>query len=273
MQTLYGDLIAKSLRDGVDWDSIHVSESIGPSDVLKLAVDQSRAHIIQTKNPFFAHDLNTAALVSTHNSALSEFPVSAILAPENYGQKSNGELTIFEQSFVASGEKAQILQNVEATLGQHSIPGSLTADIVLMADELITNALFNAPFVDLENTQPGAAREDEIATAPEKSARLFMGLDKNRVVVGCKDLFGTLNANKLFTRIKNCYDTSVGDNINLTGAGGAGIGSYLIFNSSASYFAEVKIGSHTTICCTAPLRMSSRARLSIAKNLHCLSYK
>jgi len=82
-----------------------------------------------------------------------------------------------------------------------------------------------------------------------------------------------LSVNKLFKRIKNCYDTSVGDNINYSGAGGAGIGSYLIFNSSASYFAEVKVQSHTIVCCTVPLGMSSRARLNIAKNLHFFSHK
>ena len=273
MNTLYGDLIAEALRDGMDWERVHITDSVSPAEVLGLAVGSQCAHVVQTKNPFFANDLNSVALLAAQPSALVQFPAAAILAPANCDEKTNAGLTIFDQAFRASREKSQLLQNVEATLEQRSISGSLIADVIVIADELVTNAMFNAPFVDLENTKPGAERKESIEMADGKSARLFLGADQNRLVVGCMDLFGTLNVNKLFKRIKNCYDTTLGDNINFSGSGGAGIGLYMVFNSSASYFAEVKVGSYTIICCTVPLRMSSRARLNIAKNLHCISYK
>ena len=224
MKTLYGDLIAETLREGMDWERVHVTESVGPAEVLGIAVDNPCAHVVQTKNPFFSNDLNAVALLAAQPEALEHLPAASILAPASCDEKTNAELLIFDQTFHASREKVQILQNVEATLERRSVSGSLIADIVVIADELATNAMFNAPFVDLENTKSGAERKEDVEMADGKSARLFLGADQNRIMVGCMDLFGTLNVNKLFRRIKNCYDTSVGDNINFSGSGGASSG-------------------------------------------------
>ncbi len=274
METLYGNLILEPLRGSVNWQRICVVESEIPSEVFRLALNYDSAHVVQTKNPYFANDLNTAALFAKDKDAFSRAPLSAILAPDRCDEKSETELKIFEQTFTSSIEKPQILINAESALNGLSIAGSLIADIIVIVDEMITNAVYNAPFVDLQNTNSGPRhRQNEVHMPSGKSARIFIGADKDRIAIGCKDLYGTLNVSKLFARIKNCYDTSVGDNINFSGAGGAGIGSYMIFNSSASYFAEVKIETHTIVCCTVPIRMSSRGRQKIVKNLHFSTYK
>ena len=73
---------------------------------------------------------------------------------------------------------------------------------------------------------------------------------------------------KLFKKIKSCYDTSVAANMNMSGGGGAGIGSFMVFNSAASYYAMVEAGQCTLVCCSVPLKMSSKARALLPKNLH-----
>ena len=141
-------------------------------------------------------------------------------------------------------------------------------DILLCSDEVITNSIYNAPFVDQHNNFSGPTRDfSKVQIDPDKKARFFIGADPDRVIIGCRDQYGTLNPDKLIDRIKRCYESNPGEVMNF-GQGGAGIGSFLIFDSCVSMYIAVDAGQSTTICCAFPLGLSATKRSLVPKNLH-----
>ncbi len=266
---IYENLVSEELRPHLNWDRIAICEEASPQDVISMAISSQYTHICQPAHPYFAADLNSAAQMLADPDKFSSFPISAILSPGQLSLEAEAKHTLFARSFSQIREKPHIIEGIKESLAQHTISKSILTDVLSIADELVTNAVFNAPFVDLGNTLPGASRDDlTVKMDSGKCGQIFLGADTTRLVIGCRDPYGTLNLMKLFERVKKCYDISVGEAMNKTGAGGAGIGSFMVFVSAASYYALVSEGTCTMICCVLPLKMSGRMRAELPKNLH-----
>lgn len=265
----YESLVDASLTKSLDWQKILICDGLSPSEVLNLALQTDFKHICQTSHATFANDLNTAAYLSDEKNRFLDFPVTTILSPSSISRENEKRLLTFEFTFNAAIQKSEILRGFDYTLRKLKVSNSVLTDAIIIADELVTNAVFNAPFVDASNSRSGLSRDmREAKMHVGKSARIFLGSDESRIVIGCKDPYGSLNVNKFFERIKRCYDTGVARNMNMTGGAGAGIGSFMIFNACDSFYVFVEQGKSTMVCCTLPLKMSSRKRDVLPKNLH-----
>jgi hypothetical protein len=270
----YLSLIDEKWRDQAQLDKLLVCDRTLPSAALGIALTQDVLHICQSENPYFEKDLNSSAMLLNDASAFAHFPAASILCPQDANSKKEESLLLMDFSFDRVSQKPELLKKLESTLAGTTASSSIRADILLIADELSTNAIYNAPFVDLDNTAPGASREDQSVKMQDgRSARFFIAADDTRFVVGCYDPYGTLNLNKMLGRIKDCYDSGVSANIRMAGNGGAGIGSFMVFNSAASYYVGVSVGQYTMVCCTLPIKMSNRARQDMPKNLHFIKNK
>lgn len=268
----YANLVALPHRDIMSWNKIVVGEKMKPSEVLNFCINKKKLHVIQESSPYFENEVPTAATMLCESTKFFSHPVSSILKPESACSRTENKLTLLSIDFEAAIQKVDVLDLVERALVDKQVTTSIRSDAVVVSDELITNAIFNAPFVDLDNNQPGARRGDATVRMHEgKNGRLFIGVDNEKIVVGCSDPYGTLNVSKLLARIQSCYDTSVAANIRMTGGGGAGIGSFMMFNAAASFYLAVNQYKQTVVACVLPLRMSSRARLQISKNLHVIN--
>jgi hypothetical protein len=244
-------------------------DNVSKSDILKMAITGGMTNICQTSNTFYASDFESAKLISAHPRIFFKHPVASIFNPENANAKSDEKHIFYKHTFSAARQKAGVLDEIDAALDSRDVSPSIKADILIVADELFTNAVFNAPFVDLENSASGASREDQSVKMHDgKFAEIFLATDNTRIVVGCRDPYGSLNLMKLLQRIKKCYDTSVAENMNMSQRGGAGIGAFMVFDASTSFFGAVDVGVETLICSVFPTKMSSRTRLSMPKNLH-----
>lgn len=164
------------------------------------------------------------------------------------------------------------MEGVTKPMESKGLSQTLIEDVVCVADELFTNAVYNAPFVDKRtHLNPGISRSEmEIHLEADKPVRLFLAHDESRMVLGCKDPFGTLNLVKYFNTIKATYLRGPAATMNF-GPGGAGLGSYLIFNAGSSLYFGVSPGNVTIICCVIPLGMSYRKRAEMPKHLHWIS--
>jgi hypothetical protein len=270
----YLDLIDEKWRNDSALDKLVVCDSARPSAALEMLMNQNILHICQSDNPYFEQDLNSSAMLLNDVDSFARFPASSILCPRELSEQKENSLILMDYRFDRVSQKQEILSKLESTLAGTGASSSIRADILLIADELSTNAIFNAPFVDLENTSPGASRDDQsIKMNDGRTARFFIAADDSRFVVGCCDPYGTLNINKMLSRIKDCYDAGVSANIRMAGNGGAGIGSFMVFNSAASYYVGVAVGEYTMVCCTLPIKMSNRARQEMPKNLHLIKKK
>lgn len=250
-------------------NTILITEEKEPDQVIELAVTRKIRHVLQQESFEFEKELNAAATMIKEGPKMLEMPLSSILKPDLRSWNQEQGLTLLDIEFDKAIHKRDILNKVEVELQNCSKSQSFIADALSLSDELITNAIFNAPYVDAENSRSGICRsKDHVSMEDNKKGRFLVGSDSQRVVIGCLDPYGSLNLNNLFIRIMNCYQQGVAQNINMDGEGGAGIGSYMIYNLCSSFYAIVEKGNATMICCCLPLKMSSSKRAELPKNLH-----
>lgn len=244
---------------------------VDETTILSHVLDSQLAHVCHEQNVNFEEELHTSALMLTSPELFFEKPLTSILMPDKVRQLDDSKFEIWATSFHKISEKVDVISEIRSLIEERLGYQTIASDIGLIADELFTNAIFNAPYVDQKTyLNPGLSRSDSNTAMPEPNrGRVFIGLEGKRLVVGVKDPFGTLNISKLFKRIKNCHDNGVAENIN-TGPGGAGIGSYLVYQASTSYYAAVNEGEATILCCSIPLEMSGRKRQQLPKNIHCI---
>jgi hypothetical protein len=198
-----------------------------------------------------------------------KFPIATILTPEELSRESEHALIALERNFDSSSQKHDVLTAMTNAMQTRAFPQTVIDDVVAISDELYTNAIFNAPFVD-KNTykNPGISRtSSEVKLTGGKFARMFLAHDENRLVVGCEDPFGTLDLERFLQKVRSTYQRGPAASINF-GPGGAGIGSYIIFNAGSSLYFGVNPGVASLICCVIPLGMSNRKRMQLDKHLH-----
>jgi hypothetical protein len=199
------------------------------------------------------------------------FPVSCIFGLETPSLETEKSLAEFAVQIDTPQKKAEILEKIVEFVNRLRSPPSLVYDISIVADELISNALYNAPYVDETNSYSGPNRQSaSISVDPDKKPEVIAGTDGTRIVVGVRDHYGRLNAEKLVRRIRDCYENNLKDQISY-GEGGAGIGSFMIFYSSVGMYIAVEKGRSTTIFCAFPIGLSAGKRSSIPKNIHILT--
>jgi len=138
---------------------------------------------------------------------------------------------------------------------------SLMEETLACIDEIITNAIFNAPF-----SAPVDRQVKDLLLPNGDFVELGVANSADEVFVMCVDPYGTLKVDEYLRKILNCYKNGVGESINY-GAGGAGIGSYIVFDSSSSMIVGVKSKQKTIVGCKFPKNLSSKKRKTSSKNL------
>ena len=261
---------SENLLVGTDYRRhILASEDLSPEEVIQHSVTCGLSQICQTNGPAFETELNTSSIMLNDPQKFIDCPVSSILSPKSASKATESRLTQFSATFQKASEKIGHLDAFRFHLIQAGRSESLVSDASLAADEMFTNAIFNAPFVDLKtHHNPGIDRADaSIQMNSDRSARLFMGHLNDRLVVGCSDPYGSLDVARLLARIQDCCLRGVSNTIRL-GAGGAGIGSYLVYNTGSAYYVGVQHGRATVVCSAIQWQWSSRKRSEALKNLH-----
>lgn len=249
---------------------IGVASDKEPTQLLELAIAQDLEQICQVSSLNLERELNTSASMLMDPKSFISFPLSTIFAPLHVNQSTETEIRQFRFQFSKASQKNDALHGLGDYLSQNIKVESLIQDIRAIADELFTNAVFNAPFAGSGSHPSFAKDRTDLSIEMPKGfeGELFAGVRDNQVVIGCRDPFGTLRVQNLLKRILLCYKQGVADSIMMEGKGGAGIGSYMVYHSTASYYVGVMRGFSTVVCCSLPTNMSSRKRGQIAKNIH-----
>jgi hypothetical protein len=216
----------------------------------------------------FDQEVESANCFLKSDSNYLNFPASTILTPQKLTMANEHQLKLYEKVFDDSNQKNDVLSGFTNAMQAKAIPKTLQDDAISVVDELFTNALFNAPFVDIHtHKNPGMSRQGHIKLTDGKRCRVFLAQESNRLVVGCHDPYGSLELYAYMKRIRATYQNGAGATMNF-GAGGAGLGSYIIFNAGSSLYFAVWPGQATVLCCVIPLGISNRRRSELVKHLH-----
>ncbi len=245
-------------------ETILICEKAAPEEVLRYALERNISQIVQETSPHHEIEVKSSMAMMDAPASFFDFPLATILTPDKVTVQSEKTLRQLEIPFFKSDEKEAILDSIGEYMRTLAGSGTLESDVRLVADELFTNAIFNAGF----QTIPGGAnRADSIILDQKQTCRLLVGSKDDRLVVVCEDLFGTLNILKLLNRIRKCYEEGAHNSITWDQPG-AGIGSYLVFKSCMSVYYAVQENERTMVACVFPLRKGMRARSEIGKGVH-----
>lgn len=256
-------------NDNVDSFCIGVSENLPPQDILRLATEHKFGHICQKQGLEFKKEVITSENLIHAPESFFEFPVASIFSPNDLSRKAEMRSVAAKANFNSSHKKRGILELFTKAMESIGVSQTINEDVISVADEMYTNAIFNAPFVNQKSTfNPGVDRsEDEIILEKGKEGVLTLAHDENRLMVCCEDPFGSLNLDGYLNKIKATYDHGAAESMNF-GPGGAGIGSYIIFNTCASFYVGVKSGRASIVATVLPLGLSNRKRALMPKHLH-----
>jgi hypothetical protein len=236
--------------------TIGVVEAMHASDVVRLAHVSNFSHIVQKDGLAFDHELKTAQTMTENIEQFLREPLTVILGP--HGDEPRPAMHVANP---VTEKKTATLEKFEEFL--KSIKGArrIREQAILVADELYTNAMKTGhPHQKMSTAQ----------VAREGTVEFFAEHDGTRLVMGCRDSFGELGFSQVLTRITHCFDKGVVHSIN-QGEGGAGIGSFMVFNTCISYYCGVEKGRATVVCVALPLGVSDAELASLPKNIHLVS--
>jgi hypothetical protein len=257
------------LKGPAEAECIGLSDQLTPEEILRYGTDFKIRHICQRQGLNFESAMKNAHVMLANPEDYFRFPCSTILRPDAVGEEAEKQVKLFDFKFTMSDQKTEALNEIINLMTSSAAGQTVIEDVVSVGDELFTNALYNAPFVDaVTGHNPGVSRHDtDIRLEDGKHGRLFLAMNESLLVVGCEDPYGSLNIDRYMRKIQATYSRGPAATMNF-GPGGAGIGSYIMFNAGASLFFGVKPKQMTTLCCAIPLGMSYRKRVVLPKHLH-----
>ena len=242
-----------------DDNSIGVGDSMQPSDLLDHAIEHEFSQIVQKPSPKLDREIDCSVVMLSDKDRFLNFPLSTILSPKEASPEKEAELTKFEYRFDRPMQKYEMLQKLDQVVSPVFKSKLVMNDAILVADEFFTNAVFNAP---------GTSRDAPLADVQKvRPGRVFAGHDDLHVIIGCEDQYGSLDPRKLLKRIRECVKHGVADALNF-GYGGAGIGTFMIFDACVGLYLGVDKGKRTVIAAALPIRGSYRQRVGTPKTLH-----
>lgn len=127
--------------------------------------------------------------------------------------------------------------------GRHELSDRVASAVLEVAEELVMNALYDAPFEAgyLKNAVP---RSENIDLPDEHACEISYGIERDEVFVRLRDTFGAFTRSRLVEVLARCSATSV--ELDET-RGGAGLGLWRIFSVASTVSLTVIEGQLTDI--------------------------
>jgi hypothetical protein len=136
-----------------------------------------------------------------------------------------------------------------------------------VADELITNAIYNAPrTADGEPKYARLSRREPVTLADDEVGQLEFACDGDYIAIAQIDPFGALTQDTVVSYLNRCLVK--GPEQLSEASGGAGIGLYRVFQSLSKFIINVDPGKRTEVICLLDLRLTMKRFRQAAKSFH-----
>lgn len=226
------------------------------SEVIRLMLEEKVSHIVQKDGPNFDAELKAAQTMRASPLSLLDNPLETICGP------LNGNELVFNRQSSYDEKKSVTLTGFEEFLSTVKGVRGVRDQALMIADELYTNGAKNG-------WDPPRLSKDSKPVRPG-TVEFFARACGDRLVFGCRDTYGQLGFDQVLLRIRRCFEEGIAQSIS-QGKGGAGIGSFMVFNACVSYYASVEKGKRTVVCVSLPLGLKQGDMGSIPKNIHLVS--
>jgi hypothetical protein len=136
-----------------------------------------------------------------------------------------------------------------------------------VADELITNAIYNAPRTkEGEPKYQRRSRREPVELADNEVGHLEFACDGDYIAISQIDPFGALTQDTVVSYLNRCLvkgPEQISD-----ASGGAGIGLYRVFQSLSKFIINVDPGKRTEVICLLDLRLTMKRFRQSPKSFH-----
>ncbi len=163
--------------------------------------------------------------------------------------------------------KADYVREVSAYAERLGCSERVVENIETVVDELVTNAIYNAPR-DAEGNAKYAklSRRETVVLEDHEVGKLEFACDGNYIGMSQVDPFGALTQDTIVTYLNRCL---VKSEAQLSDAsGGAGLGLYRIFSSLSKFVVNIDPGKRTEVITLIDLRLSMKQFRQLPKSFH-----
>lgn len=224
-------------------------------------------HCVQRARPDFMNQMIASCLMTLRPAAFSKDPIPFFLTgfvdAKATLEKADRNLVM---EFQRSSEKGGILDKLRVFLEQNPRLSGIADIAIQVADELITNAFFNAP-AKKSGERPFQAlkRSTDVGLPDSKKPKFFSCYSDTLLVVGCEDLYGSIEREKVVAHIEKITSTEKASH--RTESAGAGVGFKFIIENSANFYLYCEPSVKTVVAATFLLK-GVRANAMSDKHIH-----
>jgi hypothetical protein len=230
-----------------------LSDADAPPPVGDLLAQPWFSHLLGMHSPWFMADLGA---VLSKLGGNSPFGIQAWLP---WGAR------VIDYAVASSAEKDTVFERIETFMADIGMRGRLVRRIKALADEMLMNAIYDAP-LDRATGAPKYAhqrRAKAVQLAPNERPIFSFGSDGERFVMGIRDPFGALKPQTLKAYIHKGLRR--GDDQIDRKEGGAGLGLFLLYEGLNSLCLNLTPGEATEVIGAVNIRGSVREALTTPK--------
>ncbi len=174
--------------------------------------------------------------------------VKATLSERSFGlgRLLKPECKIQTIKLAVSSQKQDAVEAVRAYLIAAKFQSRMAAVIANAVDELVMNAIYDAPVDELgKQLLAATSRATVLKLEGKSSVELHVGFDGDYAAISAVDLYGSLDKTKLLNYISRIYTQE--EYKVKTNVAGAGIGLATVFRSGGSFFFVSESGVQTEV--------------------------
>jgi hypothetical protein len=166
--------------------------------------------------------------------------------------------------FQTSQDRESLLARAEEFLSGDPLVAGMIERALRLIDEMVVNALRSPIDANGRRLYPAENLDSmELSMGPDHHGRLFLAFDKEQLVIGCEDPFGSLDSNQFMDLLLAIYDPVL-QNEGLVDTKELGI--KLMIDNCSDFIMVSRRNIRTTVCCV--LRFSSHQRGRLGTNFH-----
>jgi hypothetical protein len=163
---------------------------------------------------------------------------------------------VHEREIRSTDDKQQAMIELESFLDQIDCYRGIKSSVLVAADELLMNAIFDAP-----RTPDGAIKyvdhHARVDLLPEETVQLRYACDGRNILLSVSDHCGSMDRKVIIEYLRHCFcDKPTAIEYK---DGGAGLGLHMVFNSITQLTFNVHVGRTTEVIASFYVRSGSRA--------------
>jgi hypothetical protein len=176
-------------------------------------------------------------------------------------------IKVLEREITGTESKLEIMSELDEYLDRIDCWGAVKNSVMLVADELIMNAIFNAPRDNDGNAKYATLdRSEDLLLEPDETAVFRYACDGRNIALSVTDSFGSLDRDVIIRYLQRCFDGGPAEVEEKEG--GAGLGLHMVFNSITQLTFNIQAGVSTEVIAAFYVRSGSLAFKTSGRSLN-----